>query len=631
MTEATIKTGIEKAKSGDLQAALSRDVLEALVILKSAPDTFGVYLTLVSELVGAHTSLTKRDVESWMKTTCSEHTSKSYEPYELNDSSASRVNNPSTTLRSKGNNPATRAEMLGQNEIGKEVADKLQHKLAWDSTAGIWFKRTAISEPYKGCDDPLDAWQTINGACTDYKDRFSSGFVSGVEMFVKAELRLAYWQNDRNLLPMANGVLRLDTKELRNYTDQDRFNWQLPYRYNPAATCPLIDTTIKRMVGDDAELGRFLMAWLVVVLLGRADVQAFAELIGEGGTGKSTFLRIATFLVGEENVISTDLESLEGNRFETANIYGKRLALVSDSARYRGDVPVLKALTGGDPVRLERKNLQQGRPYKYEGLLMIAANQPLESTDYSSGLQRRRRSVRIDGRVTEQEKKPYRDKKKFPDGFEGALREQMPGLLVKLLTLDVGEQVSLIAEPSAAMKRQRLNVELETNPLLAWSDECLVRFDGSESSAIDHGYIIQIGNMKLLPSGALYPSYVEFCQSRGNRPRSLTKFSADLADGLRDYGIDTKKHRGKCTHMMGLRLRGVTEQYENVPRLLSDTSVVVDSNDAIVEFVGSVGKKPSVVFGDSANVRVVSSSDPSQPIYPEESEKAEYQNGGGKL
>ena len=96
-----------------------------------------------------------------------------------------------------------------------------------------------------------------------------------------------------------------------------------------------------------------MRAYLLGIVTGRTDWQKYLELIGPGGTGKSTFTRLAIALVGQENVHTTTLKKLEGEKFETASIAGKRLVLINDSERYAGEVGKLKNLTGQDTLPYE--------------------------------------------------------------------------------------------------------------------------------------------------------------------------------------------------------------------------------------------------------------------------------------
>ncbi|MGQ7844869.1 DNA primase family protein [Granulosicoccus sp. 3-233] len=484
---------------------------------------------------------------------------KPYEPFELNADGGSSTSNPTKTLRKstdKTDKPAA-PETLGQNQVSDIIADVLRDSLVWDAISGQWFRRSNVELPFRE-QSSITVWQTINSEVSRLMPKYSASFVNGVETFMKAELAATQWDNTRHEIPVSNGVLDLNTRMLRKYRAEDRFNWQLPYPFDIDATCPLIDKTILRMVGGNSELVEFLYAWLLVVLLGLSNVQAFLELVGSGGTGKSTFLNLLSAVVGDENTVTTDLNALETNKFETAVLYGKRLTIVSDSARFRGEVPVLKSITGGDRIRLERKNQQQQKPFVYRGLVTIAANQPLESSDYTSGLQRRRRSLTINYVVSDEEKKPYQDTTTYPDGFEGALKAELPGLLNKLLAMDANAAAELVANPDKAMKAQRLVIELETNPLLAWADECLVSCSSQET---------RIGDANKQPNEGLYSNYCAYVTGGGRHPISITAFSRNLVDILHAYDIQTVKTRSAFTFMKGLRLRGSND--ENTPHLIT--------------------------------------------------------------
>jgi putative DNA primase/helicase len=52
-----------------------------------------------------------------------------------------------------------------------------------------------------------------------------------------------------------------------------------------------------------------LLAFLSAVVTRRSDLQRYLELIGGGGTGKSTFMALAKALAGEENAVSSQLRT----------------------------------------------------------------------------------------------------------------------------------------------------------------------------------------------------------------------------------------------------------------------------------------------------------------------------------
>ena len=205
----------------------------------------------------------------------------------------------------------------------------------------------------------------------------------------------------KDLLPFKNGVLDIKTKTLEPNDPDYGFTWQLPYSYDPDATCQPILQWLSEMTGSSLELVLLLRAYLNAVLMGYVELHKFLELIGPGGTGKSTFIFLAEQIVGATNSITSDLKYLENNRFETASLYMKKLVLITDAERYAGEVSVLKALTGGDPLRYEEKFKQSNNSFQPEALVIVAANEAIQSKDYTSGLQRRRLPVYFRNQIPE--------------------------------------------------------------------------------------------------------------------------------------------------------------------------------------------------------------------------------------
>ena len=118
-------------------------------------------------------------------------------------------------------------------------------------------------------------------------------------------------------------------------------------------------------------------------LLVKQSMMSQLELIGPGGTGKSTLIRLAIALVGFENVHNTTFKKLEKSNFETASIKDKRLVVITDAERYTGDVSTLKALTGQDTLPYEKKRQQATGGFKPTCMVILAANENIKTSDSS--------------------------------------------------------------------------------------------------------------------------------------------------------------------------------------------------------------------------------------------------------
>lgn len=166
-----------------------------------------------------------------------------------------------------------------------------------------------------------------------------------------------------------------------------------------------------------------LRAWLAAPLRGR-PLQYSPALLGRRSSDKSTFQRLALALIGAYNVAISTLRDLRENHFETARLYGKRLCMINETGRHGGLLNVLKEIT----YRMERKHQQQSGSFVFRGLMLMATNEEPQSTDTTSGLERRRITVRLPRSATAEETADWQSRggeapvlrmSRSPDSFAG--------------------------------------------------------------------------------------------------------------------------------------------------------------------------------------------------------------------
>ncbi|MDJ0597111.1 MAG: phage/plasmid primase, P4 family [Pleurocapsa sp. MO_226.B13] len=381
----------------------------------------------------------------------------------------------------------TRANLpdWSQSDLADWLAEKYSGKLAWNSdkqewyvygsvTKGIWsvgsterIGRLVKSELKSAANEIAKAGKK--------KPSYTISFVNGVTALLKLDLEVDQWEEAEGLLPMLNGVLDLETRELLPHSPQNRLTWCLPTEYNPLATCEPIQQWLLTMCGGDRSLVQLMRAYLLGIVTGRTDWQKYLELIGPGGTGKSTLTRLATALVGQENVHTTTLQKLEKSKFETASIAGKKLVLINDSERYAGDVTKLKNLTGQDTLPYEVKFKQSKGGFTPDALVIVSTNEVIQSSDYTSGLARRRISVPMFNQIKSDRQKNLIEHKN--GRMRGEFLPYIPGLLNWVLAMDSESATEIVKNyeekvPSLlAMKAKTL---VETNPIADWLDNSII-------------------------------------------------------------------------------------------------------------------------------------------------------------
>jgi putative DNA primase/helicase len=443
-----------------------------------------------------------------------------------------KVHDPLCFLDAKGArklNPTSKLSQYFANEWGDTLAYRQQTQTFYGYSEGLWAE---LSKEGLGRMIQVDLDATAIG--------YGSALIPGIEEGLKLHLSVERWKESKNI-PFQNGVLNVDDRTLSPHCPENNFTWQLPYNYDPSKTCPSIEQWLLEAQGGSDSRVQVLRAYLRAVVTGASHLQRFLELIGPGGSGKSTFSTLAVALVGRSNVSSTSIQELETNRFSTSAIYGKKLVIIPDADGYNKSVSVFKAITGGDEISYERKHKDAREPFVFGGMVIYVANQPLASVDTSSGLARRRLTVPFAIPVA-----PIARRRLIgvdDDGqISGEFRNEIPGLMNWVLDMSE-EQMTLAAlglgEYSEALEGARLETLCTVNPLALWVTEATMVVEGHkaavgtvrELSITDNGCTRKIIDRADLD---LYPNYVQFCRDRGLNAISSVRFKRDLVGLCRE-------------------------------------------------------------------------------------------------
>jgi P4 family phage/plasmid primase-like protien len=200
----------------------------------------------------------------------------------------------------------------------------------------------------------------------------TSGAVTNAEESMRAltlvgdEKRPPCWLNGRSELndgsayvAFRNGILNLD-KAADGVIPHSPDFWTLcalPYDFELEATCPLFEDALTQWQPTE-EARLLLQAWAGYCFVSANPEQVFMLNIGDGSNGKSVWCAILRNLLGEANVQAIGLEAFDpANRFGLEPLIGSMLNLIGDANEIeRVGEGVLKAITGGDPITIDRKH-----------------------------------------------------------------------------------------------------------------------------------------------------------------------------------------------------------------------------------------------------------------------------------
>jgi putative DNA primase/helicase len=360
-----------------------------------------------------------------------------------------------------GNSQAQIAAALARDYAGQFAYDLSRQ--AWMAYGhGLWkpLETECITQQIMACMDTVLQGEYTWNTCT------------GVEHLLRARLAQTLPLETPGWLPFRNGALHMETMTHRPHRPERPFTWQLPHTYDPQATCPTTQAWLHETVSGARDQVQVLRAYAKAVVTRRVDLQRYLETLGPGGTGKGTYTRLLMALVGCENTVATELKHLEANRFELSQLRGKVLMVITDAERYSEPVNALKAITGQDFGRMEEKFKAQ-RTEVAPVMVVVAANEPVQSADYTSGLVRRRLSMAFRHRPA-----VPKDLLSWHAGaWHGALAPEIPGILNWVLALPDTQMEALLQQTTALVPSLHATWAqslVDTNPLAEWANQALL-------------------------------------------------------------------------------------------------------------------------------------------------------------
>lgn len=458
------------------------------------------------------------------------------------------------------------ADVIVNNYGDKFLFDSsLDEFFAYDTDEGIWYindehhiKRRIVNT--------LDTFVTAG-----VLPKYNSATVSSVFQILKAKLlksidggRNSIWKAGRGLIAFKNGVYNTKEHSFAPGNQKDLyFQTKLAYDYDSKATCPEFIKWLTWAVEPDKVI--LIQAFSRAVLTGYTTGEKFLHLIGAGGSGKSTLQQVLIALAGFTGTHTSDLETIETNRFEAHSLIGKRLLLLTDEASFSKRLDTLKKLTSAsDTLRAERKYGTQVINFKPELLVSIASNEHISSSDISSGLERRRLTIVMNNVVPPSQRRDLLSV--YNDRIEGELAAEMSGIATWALQMPFEDMRDVLANPvkyCPHLNATNLEALVFNNPICAWLAECCLYAPNSHTVLGGGAFRPSIDEQErgLYIKNAyqeIYASYANFAKSNGYKaaakPRFVDRLKETINNVLKINGVEPKFINGRAV-VQGLKLK----------------------------------------------------------------------------
>ena len=170
--------------------------------------------------------------------------------------------------------------------------------------------------------------------------------------------------NPRDLIAFQNGILDvndyIEGRDTLHNPDPNLFSLNVfPYNYDSGITSDMWDNFLSETFSGDESSIRLLQQWFGYQCVADTTLEKLMFFIGRPRSGKSTILEAMTGMLGAEQCVSTDFQSLASS-FGRAPLVGKLSTILGDAKTPRSTeadaaLETILRIVGGDAVHINQK------------------------------------------------------------------------------------------------------------------------------------------------------------------------------------------------------------------------------------------------------------------------------------
>ncbi len=306
-----------------------------------------------------------------------------------------------------------------------------------------------------------------------------------------------------------NGMYDCKEKRLLPHSPKYKAINQIPHEYKPGVVHEgkKIEEFLK-FICPNPDSREMLLQFSGYAHTKDVGQQKFLVLLGEGGSGKSTFIRLMEASVGSQNLSNISLTDLQ-QRFASFGLMGKLLNSCADlEISALEDTAIIKKVLGEDTLRAEQKGRDAISFKNYAKLIFSTNELPVVKAEKTNGFYRRLLVLLMD-RVPE---------KKNPNLLNELLQEIDYFLWLSVQALERMYEKEIIVT-SAESEKAVAQLRMDSDTVQAFLVEACVLDEGSRSERTE-----------------LYSRYEKYCEDTDRQSLTKNNFYKSLrVKGYKDF------------------------------------------------------------------------------------------------
>lgn len=179
-------------------------------------------------------------------------------------------------------------------------------------------------------------------------------------------------RKNETLINLQNGTFEITSEHqgLREFKREDFLKYQLPFKYDKDAKCPMFDKYLDEVL-PDKDCQKILAEYVGYVFTNNLKLEKVLMLYGGGSNGKGVFFEIVQALLGKENISNYSLQTLtKQDSYQRADL-SNRLLNYSSEISNKIEASIFKQLASGEPV--EARQIY-GKPFILENYAKLLFN-----------------------------------------------------------------------------------------------------------------------------------------------------------------------------------------------------------------------------------------------------------------